>query len=87
MANRSSGKGFCTKYITVTYPMEVSFPADQVVCDMCDFCRSENAGTRFRCSRTGEILPVHNKTIGMRCPLGLSISQFGEEEQQWDDLS
>lgn len=83
MASKVSGKGFCTEYVTVSYQMEVAFPVDQVICDLCDFCRSENAGTRFRCSRTGEILPVHNKTIGRRCPLGIRTKYAEGEEEEW----
>jgi len=61
----------CTEYITVNYPMEIGFPVDMVVCDLCPFCHTENSGTRFRCLETGEILPYHNKDFGLRCPLGL----------------
>ncbi len=66
-----SDKGFCLEYVTTEITLKVGFPKDQIICDLCDFCRSENAGTRFRCILTSEILAAHNKTIGRRCPLDL----------------
>lgn len=66
MSRRLNG---CTVYTTATLVYTASFPNGNVCCDLCDFCRSENAGTRFRCSLTGEILPFHNKDTGLRCPL------------------
>ena len=65
----------CTEYITGVMVYSASFPNGQVICDMCDFCRSENAGTRFRCSQTGELLPYHNKDIGLRCPLDFTHNE------------
>ena len=74
MARRKSsshiGTG-CMDYVTVTFPLRVCFPADEVICDLCEFCHSENSGTRFRCYLTGEILPFHGSCLGQRCPLGL----------------
>ena len=72
-------KNGCTKYITTELTIEVGFPEDQVICDLCDFCRSENAGTRFRCILTAEILAFHNKGIGRRCPLNLPKINESEE--------
>ena len=63
------------EYVTARMVYRIAFPPDKVCCDICDFCRTENAGTRFRCTVTAEILPFHNKTTGIRCPL-----QFDEEE-------
>ena len=77
--NMASIKNGCTKYITTELTIEVGFPEDQVVCDLCDFCRSENAGTRFRCILTAEILAFHNKGIGRRCPLDLPKTNESEE--------
>lgn len=68
-------KNGCTEYITTQLTIDVSFPKDQVICDLCNFCRSENAGTRFRCSLTAEILAFHNVTIGRSCPLDLKIER------------
>ena len=59
----------CTEYVEASCVYETAFPVGRVACDLCDFCRSENAGTRFRCLLTAEILPFHNKSIGLRCPL------------------
>lgn len=69
MASKTGG--VCLEYVTTQITLEIGFPKDQIVCDLCDFCRSENAGTRFRCTLTSEILAAHNKTIGRRCPLDL----------------
>ena len=69
----------CDSYVTVVYPLKVSFPADCVVCDFCEFCHSENSGTRFRCYLTGEILPYHNAVTGLRCPLDLPKPNTNEE--------
>ena len=59
------------EYTTVVYPLRVSFPKGMEICDICPFCHTENSGTRFRCTETGEILPFHNKDYGLRCPLNL----------------
>ena len=68
----------CTVYTTASYVYTASFPEGNVCCDLCDFCRSENAGTRFRCSATGEILPYHNKSTGLRCPLNFNDEKENE---------
>lgn len=73
-------KSGCIEYVTAKLALEVSFPKDQVICDLCNFCRSENAGTRFRCSLTAEILAFHNKAIGQRCPLELPKTNNESEE-------
>lgn len=70
----------CLEYVKVTYPLEISFPADMVICDICPFCHTENSGTRFRCTETGEILPYHNAITGMRCPLELPNKRTETEE-------
>lgn len=75
----ATSKSQCLEYITTELTIEVSFPKDQVFCDLCNFCRSENAGTRFRCSLTAEILAYHNKGIGRRCPLNLPKNNESEE--------
>lgn len=77
-------KGVCTEYVRVEYPLEIAFPADMVICDLCPFCHTENSGTRFRCVETGEILPYHNKITGMRCPLGLTQTTTELEEETHD---
>lgn len=59
------------QYVTARVELEINFPADKVVCDLCPFCHTENSGTRFRCLQTGEILPFHNVDYGLRCPLDL----------------
>ena len=61
----------CVNYVRTVFPMEIGFPADHVCCKYCEFCRSENAGTRFRCSLTGEILFWYDQVTGERCPLDL----------------
>lgn len=71
----------CVRYVTVDYPLRISFPDDQVVCDLCPLCHTENSGTRFRCLETGEILPFHNKDLGLRCPLGLQNKMIEEEQE------
>ena len=62
----------CTEYVVTEYPMRIAFPKKMVICDICPFCHTENSGTRFRCTETGEILPYHNKGIGLRCPLPIN---------------
>ena len=59
----------CLNYVTCDVTVTVSFPEDMVICDICDFCRTENSGTRFRCMLNSKILPYHNKGIGIDCPL------------------
>ena len=71
----------CLEYVKVTYPLEISFPTDMVVCDICPFCHTENSGTRFRCTETGEILPYHNAITGLRCPLDLPEKCIGMEDE------
>ncbi len=80
MANKNPG--FCLEYVTTQITLDVGFPKDQVICDLCDFCRSENAGTRFRCILTSEILATHNKTIGRRCPLDLPNPYHMNEREE-----
>ena len=70
----------CTEYVTCEYPMQIGFPKDMIVCDICPFCHTENSGTRFRCTETGEILPYHNKVTGLRCPLPLPKETEESEE-------
>ena len=73
----------CVQYVTVEFPMRISFPETMIVCDLCPFCHTENSGTRFRCTETGEILPYHNKDTGLRCPLPIpreNIESEGIEE-------
>ena len=71
-------------YVTVEFPLIISFPENNVVCDLCPLCHAENYGTRYRCSQTGEILPYHNVDYGLRCPLPLpnkTIEIEGEDEE------
>jgi len=72
----------CLEYVSVSYPMEIHFPADQVVCKICPFCHSENSGTRFRCVETGEILPYFDKITGLRCPLNIPTQNTNENEEE-----
>ena len=70
------------RYVTVEYPLTINFPADKVICDYCPLCKAENAGTRFRCLETGEILIFHNVDYGLRCPLPLSKKKIESEEEE-----
>ena len=70
----------CLSYLRVPVTVEVSFPEDMVICDICDFCRTENSGTRFRCMLNSKILPYHNKTVGEFCPLGINKEIEIDEE-------
>lgn len=65
----------CTDYVSVGAVIQINFPRGKVICDLCEFCHAENAGTRFRCNRTAEILPFHNNGIGLRCPFRTEIEQ------------
>lgn len=78
MARKTTGE--CLRYIRVPVTVEVCFPEDMVICDICDFCRTENSGTRFRCQLNSRILPYHNKTIGEDCPLGINLKPKEIEE-------
>lgn len=80
---RVRDKPGCTEYLTAEVTVLVSFPADMVICDICDFCRTENSGSRFRCLLNSKILPYHNKTIGEYCPLELK-NKMNEEENEND---
>ncbi len=81
MMPRNFLKHECLEYVKVQYVKEISFPQGMVFCDLCTFCHSENSGTRFRCSETGEILPFHNCTTGLRCPLDLPNNHTEIEEE------
>ena len=72
----------CREYLVTVFPLRIAFPADNVCCDYCDFCRSENAGSRFRCYLTCEILPYHNSVPGARCPLDIPNPQKTNESQE-----
>ena len=71
-------------YLRITFPLEINFPTDKVVCDLCPLCHTENSGTRFRCLQTGEILPYHNVDYGLRCPLPIprKAPEGGEEDSE-----
>lgn len=71
----------CTEYVTASLVYEAHFPVGHVSCALCDFARSENAGTRFRCSLTGELLPYYNKDTGLRCPLVFNNDQNIKEDK------
>ena len=71
----------CTRYITVPVTVEVSFPEDMVICDVCDFCRTENSGSRYRCMLNAKILPYHNKCIGQFCPLPIKNNSTEIDEE------
>ena len=72
----------CTEYIRCVLPVEICFPANKVCCDLCEFCHTENSGTRFRCMRTAEILPYHNVGVGLKCPLPINLQPTNEEENE-----
>lgn len=74
-------KAECMKYITVPVTIEVSFPEDMVICDICDFCRTENSGSRYRCMLNSKILPYHNKCIGIDCPLPLKTNEIKIDDE------
>ena len=69
-------------YLNIVYPLEINFPTDKVVCDLCPLCHTENSGTRFRCTETGEILPYHNKCIGWKCPLPINVDYMTKESEE-----
>ena len=69
-------------YVSVPYQMTVNFPADKVICDYCPFCKAENAGTRFRCMETGEILFYHNVDYGIKCPLPIPKKKIESEDYE-----
>ena len=71
----------CMEYVRTSYQMEIAFPKGMVICDLCPFCHTENSGTRFRCLETAEILPFHNRTTGLRCPLDLPKTTETENEE------
>lgn len=77
---RNRDKPYFLEYIRVPVTVEVCFPKDMVICDICEFCRTENSGSRFRCMLNSRILPYHNKTIGEDCPLGINQKIEIEEE-------
>lgn len=70
------------EYVTVPYTLTISFPSDKVICDYCPLCKAENAGTRFRCLETGEILPFHNVDYGQRCPLPIPRKKIESEDEE-----
>ena len=70
------------KYVTVEHTMTINFPEGKVFCDLCPFCHTENSGTRFRCTETGEILPFHNVDYGLRCPLPIPTTNYIEGEDE-----
>ena len=70
------------RYVTVEYPLTINFPEDKVICDFCPLCKAENAGTRFRCLETGEILPFHNVDYGLKCPLPIPTRKIESEEEE-----
>lgn len=69
MAARKPFDAGCMEYVQAEVTVTVSFPKDMAICDICDFCRSENNGTRFRCMLNSRILPYHGRGIGIDCPL------------------
>ena len=69
MATKKRFDAGCVDYIECDVNIHVAFPADMVICDICDFCRTENSGSRYRCLLNSRILPYHNKAIGIDCPL------------------
>jgi hypothetical protein len=72
----------CLDYVIVRYEMAVAFPTNMVYCDLCPFCHTENSGTRFRCTQTGEILPYHNDTWGRMCPFDAELTRQLEEKER-----
>ena len=70
------------RYVTVEYPLTINFPEGKVICDLCPLCKAENAGTRFRCLLTSEILPFHNVDYGLNCPLPIPTRKIESEEEE-----
>ena len=66
---RTRNKGECLEYVTCDVTIQVGFPKDMVICDICPFCKPENYGSRYRCELNSKILPYHSSTIGIDCPL------------------
>lgn len=69
----------CLEYVTCDFTVHIAFPAKKVCCQFCEFCHSENGGSRFRCNVTGEILPYYNQGLGMNCPLPINLKNEGED--------
>ena len=70
----------CMEYVRCTVEVEIAFPKDQVICDLCEFCRTENYGSRCRCLLNSKILPYHSTGIGIDCPLPIR-EQLDKPEQ------
>ena len=71
----------CVEYVECDITVHLAFPANMVICDICEFCRTENNGTRFRCLLNSRILPYHNKCVGQDCPLPIRASPVDGSEQ------
>jgi hypothetical protein len=69
MARKARFNAGVGKYVECDITVHIAFPEDMVICDICEFCRTENSGTRFRCLLNSKILPFHNRGIGLDCPL------------------
>ena len=82
MARSSRFERGCVEYVRTVFPLEIGFPADDVCCKYCEFCHSENGGSRFRCWRTGEILFWYDSLVGERCPLDLPKEYKYTEENE-----
>ena len=77
---RTRNKGECLEYVTCDVTIQVGFPKDMIICDLCTFCRPENYGSRYRCELNGKILPYHSTGIGIECPLPIK-DQLNPPEQ------
>lgn len=77
-----TGRGGCTEYVRCTVELEICFPADMVICDLCEFCKPENYGSRYRCQLNSKILPYHSSGIGIDCPLPIKNEMQYEEEKE-----
>lgn len=72
----------CLEYITCDVTIQVGFPKDMVICDLCEFCRPENYGSRYRCLLNSKILPYHATGIGIDCPLPIRDQLETPEESE-----
>lgn len=62
------------RYTTGQALLSVSFPEDEIMCQWCKFCRSEDSLNRFWCRLTNEMIYNPYAGIGSKCPI-----EFKEE--------
>lgn len=64
MKNFSKGVSYYTKAV-----VEISFPEEQVCCELCPMMGVEMASSRKYCRKTGEYLTATRDIVGFYCPL------------------